>query len=174
MSTEQLESLRLLTNAEMDSRAPFACLLLGQPTLRRRLRLGSFAALDQRIGLRYNILRKQSGGGFAEIDPQQELERNDEVVIRLQAGEPGYLYILQRDAQNRWRMVRIGWSTGTATTAVLAELLTEAGVHVRALPTIGLVAEVGRDAGGGESDIIIVALWADLDALPLDDRTSDP
>jgi type II secretory pathway predicted ATPase ExeA len=55
MSTEQLESLRLLTNAEMDSRAPFACLLLGQPTLRRRLRLGSFAALDQRIGLRYNI-----------------------------------------------------------------------------------------------------------------------
>jgi type II secretory pathway predicted ATPase ExeA len=47
--------LRLLTNADMDSRAPFACLLLGQPTLRRRLRLGTFAALDQRIGLRYNI-----------------------------------------------------------------------------------------------------------------------
>src|SRR2546421_1453358 len=44
LSTEQLESLRLLTNAEMDSRAPFACLLLGQPTLRRRLRLGTFAA----------------------------------------------------------------------------------------------------------------------------------
>ena len=55
MSPEQLESLRLLTNADMDSRAPFACLLLGQPTLRRRLRLGTFAALDQRIGLRYNI-----------------------------------------------------------------------------------------------------------------------
>jgi type II secretory pathway predicted ATPase ExeA len=55
MSPEQLESLRLLTNADMDSRAPLACLLLGQPTLRRRLRLGSFAALDQRIGLRYNI-----------------------------------------------------------------------------------------------------------------------
>ena len=55
LSTEQLESLRLLTNADMDSRAPFACLLVGQPTLRRRLRLGTFAALDQRIGLRYHL-----------------------------------------------------------------------------------------------------------------------
>ena len=60
------------------------------------------------------------------------------------------------------------------TTAVLADLLTEAGVHVRTLATTGLVAEVGRDAGTGESDATTVALRADLDALPLDDRTSDP
>jgi len=37
----------------MDSVAPFGLILLGQPTLRRRLRLGVFAALDQRVGLRY-------------------------------------------------------------------------------------------------------------------------
>ena len=37
----------------MDSRSPFACLLIGQPTLRRRIKLGTFAALDQRISLRY-------------------------------------------------------------------------------------------------------------------------
>ena len=49
----QLEELRLLLNAEMDSRSPFACLLIGQPTLRRRIKLGTFAALDQRISLRY-------------------------------------------------------------------------------------------------------------------------
>jgi type II secretory pathway predicted ATPase ExeA len=55
LSPSQLEELRLLTNAEMDSQSPFAGLLLGQPTLRRRLRLGSFAALDQRIALRYDI-----------------------------------------------------------------------------------------------------------------------
>jgi type II secretory pathway predicted ATPase ExeA len=55
LTPEQLEEIRLLTNAEMDSRSPFACLLLGQPTLRRRIKLGAFAALDQRIGLRYHF-----------------------------------------------------------------------------------------------------------------------
>jgi len=39
----------------MDSASPFAGILVGQPQLRRRLRLGSFAALDQRIALRYEL-----------------------------------------------------------------------------------------------------------------------
>jgi type II secretory pathway predicted ATPase ExeA len=55
LSPDQLESLRLLGNSEMDSHSPFSCLILGQPTLRRRIRLGTFAALDQRIALRYHI-----------------------------------------------------------------------------------------------------------------------
>ena len=32
----ELEELRVLANADMDSHPPFACLLVGQPTLRRR------------------------------------------------------------------------------------------------------------------------------------------
>ena len=55
LSSEQLEELRLLTNAELDSQSPFAGILLGQPTLRKRLRMGTFAALDQRIALRYEL-----------------------------------------------------------------------------------------------------------------------
>ena len=43
----------MLTNHDMDSTSPFACLLVGQPTLRRRMKLGVLAALDQRIALRY-------------------------------------------------------------------------------------------------------------------------
>jgi len=43
-SPEQLEAIRLLMNAELDSVAPFALVLCGQPTLRRRIRLGAFAA----------------------------------------------------------------------------------------------------------------------------------
>ena len=39
----------------MDSVAPFTGLLLGQPTLRRRIKLGALAALDQRIALRYAL-----------------------------------------------------------------------------------------------------------------------
>lgn len=53
LDTAQLEALRMLTNAEMDSTSLLTCLLLGQPTLRRRLKLGDMAALDQRIALRY-------------------------------------------------------------------------------------------------------------------------
>ncbi|MGH9037864.1 MAG: ExeA family protein [Acidimicrobiia bacterium] len=55
LSLSQLEELRYLTNDDMDSRSPFACLLVGQPTLRRRLKLGGLAALDQRIALRYHL-----------------------------------------------------------------------------------------------------------------------
>jgi hypothetical protein len=55
LSADQLEELRFLTNSEFDSVAPFTGLLLGQPTLRRRIKLGSFAALDQRIALRYTL-----------------------------------------------------------------------------------------------------------------------
>ena len=44
LAPDQLEELRLLTNAEMDSQSPFALLLVGQPTLARQLRLGVFAA----------------------------------------------------------------------------------------------------------------------------------
>ncbi len=55
LSPEALEGIRCLSNAGMDRTAPFCLLLLGQPTLRRQLRLGTFAALDQRVGLRYTI-----------------------------------------------------------------------------------------------------------------------
>jgi type II secretory pathway predicted ATPase ExeA len=55
LAADQLEELRLLTSVDMDSRTPGAVLLIGQPTLRRRIKLGAFAALDQRIGLRYSM-----------------------------------------------------------------------------------------------------------------------
>ncbi|MGH8996200.1 MAG: ExeA family protein [Acidimicrobiales bacterium] len=55
LTADQLEQLRLLTNTDMDSTSPFALILVGQPTLRARLRLGVFAALDQRVALRYAL-----------------------------------------------------------------------------------------------------------------------
>src|SRR4029450_11122702 len=55
LQPDQLEELRLMTNAEMDSASPFAGILIGQPTLARQLRMGTFAALDQRIATRYAI-----------------------------------------------------------------------------------------------------------------------
>lgn len=55
LDNPQLEAIRMLTNHDMDSGAPFAALLVGQPTLRQRLRLGVLAALDQRIQVRYAL-----------------------------------------------------------------------------------------------------------------------
>src|SRR5712691_1446094 len=55
MSGDQLEAVRMLTNHDLDSRSPLTIVLIGQPTLRRRLRVGDMAALDQRIQLRYHI-----------------------------------------------------------------------------------------------------------------------
>ncbi len=44
LTHDQLEAVRILTNSEMDAASPLACLLIGQPTLRRMLRLGVLAA----------------------------------------------------------------------------------------------------------------------------------
>ena len=55
LDAESLEGVRCLSNLGMDQTAPFCLLLLGQPTLRRKLRTGTFTALDQRIAVRYAI-----------------------------------------------------------------------------------------------------------------------
>jgi type II secretory pathway predicted ATPase ExeA len=55
LDADSLEGIRCLSNMGMDQTAPFCLLLLGQPTLRRRLRQGTFTALDQRIAVRYAI-----------------------------------------------------------------------------------------------------------------------
>ena len=55
LANRELESLRMLTNTDMDTASTFALILVGQPTLRRRLKLGGLAALDQRIAVRYQM-----------------------------------------------------------------------------------------------------------------------
>src|SRR3954468_21167159 len=52
LSYEQLETVRMLTNHAMDQDSPLACLLIGQPTLRRTMKLAVLAALEQRTALR--------------------------------------------------------------------------------------------------------------------------
>ena len=54
------------------------------------------------------------------------------------------------------------------TTAIVADRLGAAGIDVQLLPKSGLVAEVGDEDGP------VVALRADLDALAVDDLTTDP
>ena len=56
----------------------------------------------------------------------------------------------------------------TRTTALIAERLDRAGLEIQLLPKSGLLAELG--AVGGP----MVALRADLDGLPVDDRGDEP
>ena len=42
----------MMTNHDMDSSAPFAIILVGQPTLRHSVKLGVPAALEHRITVR--------------------------------------------------------------------------------------------------------------------------
>jgi type II secretory pathway predicted ATPase ExeA len=55
LSYEQLEAVRMLTNQGMDQESPLSCLLVGQPTLRRTMKLAVLAALEQRTALRYTM-----------------------------------------------------------------------------------------------------------------------
>jgi type II secretory pathway predicted ATPase ExeA len=52
---EQLETIRMLTNHNLDADSPLAALLVGQPTLRRTMKLAVLAALEQRVALRYTM-----------------------------------------------------------------------------------------------------------------------
>jgi len=65
--------------------------------------------------LRYRIMRRLPNGEFGEVDPRQELEREDAVVIRLEVSETGYAYVFQQDVEKQWqplataRVVRAGF-----------------------------------------------------------------
>jgi type II secretory pathway predicted ATPase ExeA len=77
----QLEELRMLTNSSMDSASPFALILLGQPTLSRQLRMGTFAALDQRIATRYSIKAMDIGESAAYLRHHLKLAGRDEPLF---------------------------------------------------------------------------------------------
>ncbi|WP_372411975.1 ExeA family protein [Streptomyces luteireticuli] len=55
LTYEQLEAVRMMTNQGMDQDSPLSCLLVGQPTLRRTMKLAVLAALEQRTALRYTM-----------------------------------------------------------------------------------------------------------------------
>jgi type II secretory pathway predicted ATPase ExeA len=55
LAADQLEAIRMLTNADLDSGSVCAILLIGQPQLRLTMKLSVLAALDQRVAVRYQM-----------------------------------------------------------------------------------------------------------------------
>lgn len=62
LSNQTLEEIRLLTNADFDRVSPLSIILLGQLSLRTRLRAVGFEAINQRLRFRYAM------EGFTESD----------------------------------------------------------------------------------------------------------
>lgn len=113
----------MLTNAEMDSVSLFAAILCGQSQVRCRLRFGSFAALDQRVALRYEVLgmdAKEAADHLkhhrAPAGRNDTLFSDDAVALLRQArrgatgaarkpGDPGARGLLRREAVGRRRVL---------------------------------------------------------------------
>jgi type II secretory pathway predicted ATPase ExeA len=70
-----------LTNADMDSTSAFAGILVGQPTLNRQLRMGTFAALDQRIATRFTIKAMDLAESAAYLRHHLALAGRDEPLF---------------------------------------------------------------------------------------------
>ncbi|MER6465517.1 hypothetical protein ABT278_34345 [Streptomyces sp. NPDC001228] len=61
----------MLTNDEVESSGPLACLPIGQPTLRHKIKLGVLNALDQRSP------RSRRGNGLLPGPPPRARRRTD-------------------------------------------------------------------------------------------------
>lgn len=72
----QLEALRIMTNADLDSSSPCTVILLGQPTLRRSIKHGQLAALDQRVTVRYHL------AGMSETETPAYIRHHLQIVGR--------------------------------------------------------------------------------------------
>jgi type II secretory pathway predicted ATPase ExeA len=134
LDTSQLEILRMMTNGEMDAASPCTIILLGQPTLRRNIRNGQLASLDQRISVRYHL------GGMAEAETPAYLRHHlhiagrdtplftDDAVTLIHQVSRGY----PRTINNICRQALLaGWATrktlidDTTTRTAISEVITD-------------------------------------------------
>lgn len=97
---------------------------------------------------------------MSTTDPTDDATRLIETIVDKHADE---LVEFRRDLHAH---PELSWHEAR-TTEEIATRLEEAGLRVRRLPRSGLIAEVG-EAGP------LVGLRADLDGLPVEDRTEDP
>jgi general secretion pathway protein A len=91
------DEIRLLTNFQLDDENLLSLVLIGQPELRKRLKHGSFAAISQRIGIRYHLgsMGREDTGAYiahrlrtAGGDPDLITGEAVDVVYRYSRGLP--------------------------------------------------------------------------------------
>ncbi|HTZ58668.1 MAG TPA: DUF4384 domain-containing protein [Acidobacteriaceae bacterium] len=60
-------------------------------------------ASQQRLGLRYALLKVGDAGELSEVLPETTFHSGDKLKISLMANQPGYIYIIQQGSSGNWR-----------------------------------------------------------------------
>jgi type II secretory pathway predicted ATPase ExeA len=81
MSGEMIGELRFVLNHNIDSRSLFALILVGQPELRKMLRLKKHEATAQRIGLQYHLIAMTKEETFAYIRHHMKVSQTESPVF---------------------------------------------------------------------------------------------
>lgn len=79
MSEAMLLELRFALNHEMDSLSPYPLILVGQPELRRTLRLKKYEAIAQRIQLQYHLTGLSKDEAASYIRHQMRQAKKEQV-----------------------------------------------------------------------------------------------
>lgn len=85
LGKDMLEEIRFLVNFHMDSVAPLALILAGQPELRRTLSLSAFEAINQRIQIRMHLDGLDPGETKSYIQHQIESAGCDRPLFTTEA-----------------------------------------------------------------------------------------
>ncbi|MCX6624028.1 MAG: DUF4384 domain-containing protein [Acidobacteria bacterium] len=57
------------------------------------------------LGLRYSLLRRNSGNGYDEVDAGTVFHSGDKIRVRVEANDNVYLYIVMRGSSGSWRVL---------------------------------------------------------------------
>lgn len=57
------------------------------------------------LGLRYTVLHRQPAGGFEAAAPGAALDADDQIALRLEANDAGYLTVYQRGVNDSWSLL---------------------------------------------------------------------
>jgi hypothetical protein len=94
----------LLAGNSEQSAPPSPSVVAPRPAAQREALMRA-AVQPAPLAVRYSILKKLPGGGLDPLDPQVELDGGEEIVIRLVPNTSGFLYVMDRSAQNGSQLV---------------------------------------------------------------------
>lgn len=59
----------------------------------------------QPLGLRYSILKQESGGGTVEVDAETVFRSGDRIRLTVATTETAYVYVVTRGSSGKWRVL---------------------------------------------------------------------